>query len=98
MDTDGDIGGDMKPTALGPQGVRYEVSGDELDETLIVHRASFAMGIVKPSNDTEEFYYLRALRRTGLPYPEAVAQSERAYASLIAYLDQRHLTTNAEGE
>ena len=86
-----------RPTALGPQGVRYEVSMDDVDETIVVHRASFAMGIVKDANDTEEFYYLRALRRTGKTYQEAVAQSGRAYASLIAYLDRRHLTTNAEG-
>ena len=88
----------MKPTALGPQGVRYEVSMDDVDETIVVHRASFAMGIVKDANDTEEFYYLRGLRRTGLAYPEAVEQSEQAVHSLIAYLDQRRLTNRTERE
>ena len=87
-----------RPTALGPQGVCYEVSGDEMDETITVHRASFAMGIVKPANDTEEFYYLRALRRTGKTYQEAVEQSERACRSIVAYLDQRHLTNRTERE
>ena len=88
----------MKPTALGPRGVNYAATIDDLDETITVHLAVFAMGIVKNANDTEEFYRLRALRSTGLAYPEAVEQSERAYWALMEHLDQRHLTARTERE
>ena len=87
----------MKPTALGPHGVNYRYISYWNGEN-VRSRPVFAMGIVKPANDTVEFYKSRALRVAERDYPGPAERALRAYQSLMELVARRHLTNRTERE